>query len=423
MKIALLSGKRLSIVKNVLLLLVIFFISGDTYLCGTNSNETFLTIARASNILIIVYILYCLRFRVRISNNKSKFYAYAVMIIVFVGISMLHNDNINRIVVVVIYMTLSLMICMLFSFKEYVRCFNSAMYFISIMAILFTVLAYISPALIRMLPIIVNSAGTRIYTCGFAGLLEGFVGQSVVRTQGIFWEPGVFQMYLNLAIAFELLYKDKAEKKKVIAFSIALFLTFSTTGYIVFAWILLSHLFLKKSKNGNNVAKRFVVTMTLFIFGVIILQFTPIGDMIFGKIVDRNNTNFGSMTTRMAGIIVSSRIAFDNPLFGIGMNDMSDMFFEVAYSMRTILGGWTHDNTNTLFYRFAAHGIPYGLFFSIGTFKFGNCFGKGKGILRIAIFGMLFLMYVGENLQYSIFPYIIVLYGYGWREGIRYSNG
>ena len=376
MKIALPSGKKLPIDKNILLLFVIFFISGDTYLCGTNSNETFLTIARASNILIIICVLYWMRFRLRITNNKSKIYAYVVMLIAFVGISILHSDNINRIAIVVIYMTLSLMICMLFSFKEYVRCFNLTMYFISIMAILFTVLAYISPALIRMFPVIVNSAGTKIYTCGFAGLLEGFVGQPVVRTQGIFWEPGTFQIYLNLAIAFELLYKNKVERKRVIAFSIALFLTFSTTGYIVFAWILLSYLLVKTSKNGNNVVEKFIVIMTLFVFGLIILQFTSIGDMVFGKIVDRNNENFGSMTTRMAGIIVSSRIAIDNPLFGVGMNDMRGVFFDITYSMRAILGGWTHDNTNTLLYRFAAHGIPYGLFFSIGTFKFGNYFGK-----------------------------------------------
>ncbi len=422
MKIALPSEKKFSIDKHVILLFIIFFISGDTYLCGTNSNEVILTLARAANVLIIIYVLYLMRFRLQFSNNKCKVYAYVVMVILFFGISMLHQDNINRIGVVIIYMSLSLLICMQFSFEEYVRCFNLVMYFISVFAILFTVLAYIFPKFIRTFPVIVNSSGARIYTCGFAGLLEGVVGEPAVRTQGIFWEPGVFQIYLNLAIAFELLYKEKIESKKIIAYIVALFLTFSTTGYIVFIWIVLSYSFLKKSKNGNSVAKRISIITLLLVIGVIVLHFTPIWDMVFGKIVDRNNENFGSMTTRMAGIIVSSRIAVENPLVGIGMNSMNEEFFSVAYSLRSILGGWTHDNTNTLFYRFAAHGIPYGLFFSIGTFKFGNCIGKGKGILTIAIFIMLFLMYIGENLQYSIFPYTIIFYGYGWKESIRYSD-
>ena len=414
-------GKRYSIDKNAVLLFIIFFISGDTYLCGTNSNEMLLTVARASNILIIICILYWMRFRLRLSNNKPKIYAYIVMVTAFVGISILHQDNINRIGLVVIYMSLSLLISILFSFKEYVRCFNKVMYFIAITAVLFTLLTYISPDIIRRFPSIVNTAGTRIYTCGFAGVLEGFVGQPAVRTQGIFWEPGVFQMYLNLAIAFELLYKKQAERKKIIVYTIALLLTFSTSGYIVFAWILLSYTFLKKGKNRDNAIKKFTIISILFFTGVVVLRFTQIGDMIFGKIVDRNNVNFGSMTTRMAGIIVSSKIAFDNPLFGIGMNSMSGEFFNVAYTLRELLGGWTHDNTNTLFYRFAAHGIPYGFFFLTGTFRFGNCFGNGKCLLTIAIFIMLFLMYVGENIQYSIFPYTIILFGYGWKKVKEYD--
>ena len=101
---------------------------------------------------------------------------------------------------------------------------------------------------------------------------------------------------------------------------------------------------------------------------------------------------------------------------------MDSEFLRVALASRDILGGWTHDNTNTLFYQFAAHGIPFGVLFAVGTYKFGNCFANGRKIITISVFLMLFLLYIGENLQYSIFPYIAVFYGYGWKESIASSN-
>ena len=283
-------------------------------------------------------------------------------------------------------------------------------------------IAYIAPDLVRRLPYITNTANTKIYTCGFAGLLEGVLGQTMVRTQGIFWEPGVFQMYLNLAVAIELLYKKQINKKYITAYIIALFFSFSTTGYIVFAWIITAYVFIKRNAGREDVINRLVIIFLVFFAVVAVIQFTNIGDVVFGKMFDKGNVNFGSTTTRLAGIIVSTKIAFDNPVFGIGMVNMDSEFLRVALASRDILGGWTHDNTNTLFYQFAAHGIPFGVLFAVGTYKFGNCFANGRKIITISVFLMLFLLYIGENLQYSIFPYIAVFYGYGWKESIASSN-
>lgn len=409
--------------RNAILLYFIMFISGDTYICGTNSNEIILTVSRSLVIFICILLLFRMHFRLKYSLNKQKIYSYIVIVVFSFVIACLNQETITRTGLKLLWMSVAILLCMLLTFDEYVDCFNKTMYFVSLSSIVFTLVAYVAPDLIRMLPFVVNSVGTRIYTCGFAGLLEGFVGQPLVRTQGIFWEPGAFQLYLNLAIAFEILYKKAANRKSVIVYSLALLLTFSTTGYVVYAWIIIVYLFVKKKTSKQDIIKGFLIAIVLLTIVIMLLHFTEVGNIVFGKIIDKNNANYGSTTTRLAGILVSAKIALSHPLHGIGMINMEEEFFRVSFSLKEILGGWTNDNTNTLFYQFAAHGIPYGILFITGTFKFGNCFAKGRKSMTLAVFITLFLMYVGENIQYSFFPYIIVFYGYGWKESIGITSG
>ncbi len=72
---------------------------------------------------------------------------------------------------------------------------------------------------------------TQLYT-DYSGL--------VFRNSGMFWEPGAYQGYLNLAIAFLLLIQDFKNKKLcLLILSCALLTTFSTTGYIAYGFILI----------------------------------------------------------------------------------------------------------------------------------------------------------------------------------------
>ena len=407
---------------NAIIILIIMFISEDTYIFGTNSNASFVSASRYLPIGIVIFLLFKIRFKFNISANKRKIKAYIVMVISFGIICFVNHDNINRISLKFLWITISFLLCIMLSFNDFAESYIKAICFVSVSAIVFTGLAYISPSIIRRFPAIINTSNAKIYTCGFAGLFDGVLDRSAIRTQGIFWEPGVFQMYINLAIALELLYKRRINKKHLYTLIIALLLTFSTTGYIAFAWLVTVYFFVIKSRHKEDISKRFIIIILFFIAAIILFQFSSIGDMIFGKIYDRTNDNYGSTTVRLAGILVSLKIALSNPIHGIGMSMMKDEFLDVSILLRDILGGWTDDNTNTILYQFAAYGIPYGLFFTIGTFKFGNYFANGRKIITITILIMMFILYVGENLQYSFFPYIIVLYGYGWRRDNLFSK-
>lgn len=70
----------------------------------------------------------------------------------------------------------------------------------------------------------------------------------LVRLSGLFWEPGVYQIYLNLA----LFYYVHSKRKKIIELALILaniILTFSTTGMAI-ACALIAYMFLRTNKMG-----------------------------------------------------------------------------------------------------------------------------------------------------------------------------
>lgn len=65
------------------------------------------------------------------------------------------------------------------------------------------------------------------------------------RNPGIFWEPGAFAGYLNLALIFLAVYRDRLSRRAyvwyLIVLSCALFTTLSTAGYVVYPLVLILH--------------------------------------------------------------------------------------------------------------------------------------------------------------------------------------
>lgn len=309
-------------------------------------------------------------------------------------------------------MTSALFLCSKIPFKKYSVAFNNALCFISICATFLTLLAYIVPSLVYRLPYITNKVGIKFYTILFAGLDKRSINNFAIRTGGVFWEPEVFQMYLNIAILYELFVLN-CNIKRLFILIFAMILTFSTTGYIVFAWIILTYYLFFKTGNysKNRLAWNYLILFIFVISSFLFLNFSSIASNVFGKLTDKTN---GSTFVRQASVFINLEIARDNPLTGIGMDIMEDEFERRSFAS-TLVYGWTRQNTNTLLYQYSAHGIPFGLVFTMGTYLFGNLISKKKSIV-FCVFIMIVLLYIGENLTVSMFPYIFILYGFDYKR-------
>lgn len=392
-------------------LFILMWCSNDTALFGSNSNLFLVSLPRY---LMLIFCIISLLFPLKIiltDEGKRQFSALLFMMVIFVIVGVVNHEQLNRVVIKLLCMLTGFVIAFKIHFEQFAKSFCNIIYFLSYFAILLSIIGLIEPELIQMLPCIENTAGVRIYTCFLAGMDERMLSSVAVRTNGIFWEPGVHQMYLNLALLLEMYVFKMNNRKRVVIELIALFLTYSTTGYIVFVWSLVSYYMFEKG-SISDIKRTFSYFILLFI-GVgglfAILYFTPFGDAVFGKIVNMEPS--GTAEVRMASIFMNLEIVRDNPLHGIGMENIQDEFLRRSMAS-DLVEGWTSQNTNTLLYQYASHGVLYGILFTIGTYKFGRKM-TYKMLPVLCIFISFVLMYVGENLQYSFFPFAIIFYGYG----------
>ena len=394
--------------KDISLIFILLFLSNDTYLFGTNSNDLMLALPR---FFLLVFCLTTVIHSAMINKliyNRKTITLYFFLVISFAVVSVYHHEVLSRVIIKILCITTGMLICTRYDLKDYAQLFLRCMQFFSIAAILLTVVAYIAPSVVSALPSMVNTAGVRFFSIGIAGLDERSLSTWSIRTGGIFWEPGVFQMYLNLSILFEMMLFHGENKKRIACYLLALFLTFSTTGYICFIWMIITYSLF--GKNDSRLTVRNMAIYILLIIGVVslyyIVLYTSLGEVVFGKLFDAKD---GSTFVRFASVLINLEIIQDHPFAGIGMDIMEDEFW-TRTGLSPDIPWPTKQNTNTLLYQFAAHGCLFGSLFTWGTYKFGAKLGKNF-FMKMSIFIMIVLLYVGENLMTSIFPYIIIFYG------------
>ena len=410
MKMNYLIPSRFHIKYNTILLYLIIFFSADTYLFGTNSDEAIETFSRYLLIPICAFLF--LRWSIKKQNlfgQKKKILYFFILETIFVFSSLVNNDSITYIVIKSLIICAAFLVTMLFSFDEFVTSFCESMFFISICAIILEILAYTNSILVDSLPGVIGTGEAVTKTCYLAGVLSDYLGTKAIRASGIFWEPGVFTIYLNIAIAFELFYKKQITMKYLIIEIIAVVITFSTTGYIVFIWQLLCYGFFGKRENDSKTrnTNRVATVLLITFFLLIVLFSTGIANFVFEKF-----TYVGGGSARKASVIINIQMALEHPLFGIGNELAMHDEFEKLTAESPYIYGWARDNTNTLLFLFAAYGIPFGLLITIGTYRFGKLISRGRKKIALIIFSILVLLYTGENLRLSTIPFIIVFYGY-----------
>jgi hypothetical protein len=130
----------------------------------------------------------------------------------------------------------------------------------------------------------------------------------IYRSQGLFWEPGIYQIFLNIALHFFLFY---AKKPLWAALTFAgLVLTLSTTGVAIAAVQLAVFLFTQKQK-ATTKALKILLAAPFFVVYLAFSQ-TIVQDKVTG---DRSGSYLARSFDTQTGLMVTAQ----NPL-GIGFN-------------------------------------------------------------------------------------------------------
>ena len=177
------------------------------------------------------------------------------------------------------------------------------------------------------------------------------------RNSGIYWEPGMYQIYLNLMLVFFLFNKDDLKPIKrhmIVAFLVILILTTgSISGYILCSISIAIYALI----NSNSVLIKTLIA--ILSIAVLFILVSYVDTMIYNKL------NMGhSYQYRLNDIIIGIELFKTKPIFGFGI--INDKYAHVFMDSFGILRG----NTNGVINILINFGIIGLIFYIIQLFKF-----------------------------------------------------
>ncbi len=218
------------------------------------------------------------------------------------------------------------------------------------------------------------------------------------RNFGCFMEPGMFQVYLNLALIYEL-FSETISLKRVILLCGAIVTTFSSAGFITTAIILLAFMWNKNDLN-KSIKKKItflsMIAITLIIYLYVNGYLGRYGT-VFQKFLEFSGN--GSASERMEAVNLALETIRDNPIFGTGWGNWANIFLASGILTCTPLN-W-----------FAIYGVLYGFVCNAGIFLTGihNATNRMAGIL-IAI--SVLMAVVSQDVSGDVLMLIIIFYAY-----------
>ncbi|MFA4870260.1 MAG: hypothetical protein WC623_18825 [Pedobacter sp.] len=263
-----------------------------------------------------------------------------------------------------------------------------------------------------------NITTSNIYTNSFIYLFFynssfDLFGITFYRNQGIFWEPGILQIYMNI-LFFISSFIFKNRKLQVLSVFL-IFTTYSTTGIGI---LLLQFVVILFSKNTSIVQKLIIlsslaiVTLPLFIFNY------------QSKLKDSAtaNTEVTSSVLRIYDFVEGVNLTIRYPITGLGLSEKT--YQRVKNNENSILNGYSQEFIDNIFDRRSSNSIMYflsrfGMLFSF--FWFYYLFKQRIVINKKWLF---FVIIILANFSEPLImaPFFILIVCSGLYESFRFTN-
>jgi hypothetical protein len=152
------------------------------------------------------------------------------------------------------------------------------------------------------------------------------------RNSGMFWEPGGFASFINIALTLHLMRNKFVFDKHALLLIGTMLTTFSTTGYVVLFLVLLFSVTNRMARNTTPALagiRIFSILLLIGFFSYLFIAAPIFRDKIDSQLsaqqiligdIDFNNENFKSLG-RFGSLIVDLRSIKDKPIFGRGYSD------------------------------------------------------------------------------------------------------
>ena len=262
----------------------------------------------------------------------------------------------------------------------------------------YSLFTYLFLDVLKLLPHTMEVINNKPYKVWFGLHFHGqetdWYSYRVVRNNSIFWEPGVWQMYLNFSLIYQLFIKPKANRFAVTVLLINLVTTFSTTGILTSAIILLIRYIKVKPRSKWTLFLKYYFLVPLIVGGVIL------GSYILNQKINAGGTR--SFNLRMDDLLVGLELFFQKPFFGWGFLNNS--------GYEAITG--TPNNSNGLVSMFFHQGILGILFYFIPLFALmKHIFAKEQLFLGFVITLYVLVSSAAEPIMYANYINLFICLG------------
>lgn len=389
---------------QALLCIVILFvtvITTDTVYMGTNLNVLFQKIPQIllAGITVLLLLFSCL---IGKTFRAERLAFLLVLNLCIVTTAACFVDFRTGYLFKCILVTFSFFVTQLFDLKTFAQIFNKVIVFLAAVSLFCFAAEAVNHNVFSFAPRIYNSVGY-----GFRNLFlyvqsdEGFA----LRNYGIYREPGVYQMFLIVALIFELYCFERPHLKRMVVYITTLLTTLSSTGLIALGiWGLLAYV------KRNTISKKVKVGMVFLgglIFILVISLFPSICIELAQKVFGKFSLENESFLARWGSIVLNLKMWLEHPVFGVGMTNAGPLYEQESVQ---VFGTLIRDNTNTLLVQFAVHGTIFGLLWLSGFIKGARALGKTQ-MERCLIFLIVGILSIGENVTFSPFGNVLMMYG------------
>ncbi|SFB66297.1 hypothetical protein [Ruminococcus albus] len=341
------------------------------------------------DISVLLFLLFEIIIFLLIKKGRIKYEPHWILFIsititVFFLSALTNNFmDISSYIAILLQMICAMIICLTVSKKQFEAIYVEIMVCLALISLIFYAIGFIYPSFVRYFPSESRSDLNLTYYNAYIYVYWEETGWTInnlsIRNSGIFWEPGVYQAYLNIAL-FLLLQNEtvKYQRMKILVLVFTIITTLSATGLFVLFLVVTGYFVTnKQSKN---------------------ILFLLLGFIIF--IVAVSKTSF--LTDKLFNSeYIKNRVAFNQLQFVFG-------------SYKAYLWGYTFTGRenitttiwNSIFDSALVFGIPYVLLLLYCYFRFCKKIKSG-----FFFYIVLIICFSVESLIWRPFFMLFIFYG------------
>ena len=382
------------------LIFALIFYNNETFPSITYNGplETVVLLA----IIISIFFLFKILIKDKKINIKSNFIILGLICLILVTM-LLNLDFRGGYLKIILGLLIGYMMIHIISFENFIEIYIKVLFILALYSLIVTYL--IRPITFNMpqaiFPRFYNMVGLPLIDARLSVVVNM---QNYFRNFGIFREPGVYQIFLNFALFFELfLIKRKINILNVIVFYMAIISTFSTAGYITGLIITMSFILFAKNKLDDNINRKKGLMLVLFLIVLLFLIFIIyLGRNDLLRLMIRESSYYG----RIAAIKANLVTWIESPIFGKGLTQalLKDVPEKIQNYYPTL------HNTSTIGALLSVFGL---IFTSIYLFLIYKLISKShcKILGKIFIFLAIMITISSQLLIYNELLYTIIIFG------------